>query len=57
MATHSDTALSLMKGGYGLTALEAKLLSSFRWNYNDVILHSDIGVSADLLELVCVDDG
>jgi hypothetical protein len=47
MATHSDTALSILKNGHGLTALEARLLGSFRWNYNDVALHSDISVGLD----------
>lgn len=49
LACHSDTALSILRrggrGAGGITPDEDRILSRFRWNSNEVILHSDIDVS------------
>ncbi|KIK92424.1 hypothetical protein PAXRUDRAFT_829965 [Paxillus rubicundulus Ve08.2h10] len=44
MACHSDTTLSLLKEGSGLTEEEGKILSRFMWNQNEVVLHNDINL-------------
>ncbi|KAI0793081.1 FAD/NAD(P)-binding domain-containing protein [Irpex lacteus] len=41
MACHNDATLDILRRGKGLTALEEELLSSFRWNKNTAVLHSD----------------
>ncbi|KII86705.1 hypothetical protein PLICRDRAFT_113438 [Plicaturopsis crispa FD-325 SS-3] len=42
MACHSDTTLSILKAGEGLTADEQDVLGSFSWNQNSAVLHSDV---------------
>ncbi|KAF8904243.1 FAD/NAD(P)-binding domain-containing protein [Mucidula mucida] len=41
MACHSDTALSILKAGGDITTQETEILSLFKWNKNEAILHSD----------------
>ncbi|KAK7022355.1 amino-oxidase domain-containing protein [Favolaschia claudopus] len=41
---HSDTALSILQAGEGMTAEEEKILSMFQWNRNEAVLHSDINL-------------
>ncbi|KAK0191228.1 hypothetical protein F5146DRAFT_590504 [Armillaria mellea] len=40
-ACHSDAALSILKAGGGLTDEEYQILSAFRWNENECVLHYD----------------
>ena len=44
LACHSDEVLELFKEG-GLTQKETRILGSFGWNKNRVLLHSDPKVS------------
>ncbi len=44
-ACHSDAALSILKAGGGLTGEEHQILSAFRWNENECVLHYDEEVS------------
>jgi predicted NAD/FAD-binding protein len=44
MATHTDTTLSILKEGGGVSAQEAKILGSFEWNRNEAVVHSDAKV-------------
>lgn len=44
-ACHSDAVLSILKAGGGLTDEEHQILSSFRWNENECVLHYDEEVS------------
>jgi predicted NAD/FAD-binding protein len=48
MACHSDTTLSLLKEGSGLTEEEGKILSRFTWNQNEAVLHNDINVGPSI---------
>ncbi|KAK7048948.1 amino-oxidase domain-containing protein [Favolaschia claudopus] len=41
---HSDTVLSILQAGEGMTAEEEKILSMFEWNRNEAVLHSDINL-------------
>lgn len=41
MATHSDTTLSILKAGKGLTKQESSILGAFSWTENEVVVHSD----------------
>ncbi|EEB91198.1 hypothetical protein MPER_10481, partial [Moniliophthora perniciosa FA553] len=41
LACHSDTALSILKGGSGLSSDEEAILEMFQWNRNHAILHND----------------
>ncbi|KAH9949861.1 FAD/NAD(P)-binding domain-containing protein [Amylocystis lapponica] len=41
LACHSDTALSLLHAGGGITADEDRILSEFQWRRNKVALHCD----------------
>ncbi|KAJ7028413.1 FAD/NAD(P)-binding domain-containing protein [Mycena alexandri] len=41
-ACHSDTALSILQAGEGITEEEQRILSMFQWNRNEAVLHSDI---------------
>jgi len=43
MACHSDTALQLLENP---TEQEKQLLGCFKWNRNEVVVHSDVNVSA-----------
>jgi len=45
LACHSNTALSILKAGVGLTEDEQNILGRFQWNRNHAVLHSDIRVS------------
>ena len=40
MACHTDTALDILRAG-GITDEEERILSSFKWNNNEVVLHYD----------------
>ncbi|EGO19192.1 hypothetical protein SERLADRAFT_418489 [Serpula lacrymans var. lacrymans S7.9] len=44
LACHSDTALSILKAGQGLTDIEDQILSRFRWSNNEAVLHADTNV-------------
>ncbi|KAK0504455.1 FAD/NAD(P)-binding domain-containing protein [Armillaria luteobubalina] len=41
MTCHSDTALSILKEGGDIQPEEEKILSIFKWNKNESVLHSD----------------
>ncbi|KAJ7231860.1 FAD/NAD(P)-binding domain-containing protein [Mycena haematopus] len=41
-ACHSDTVLSILQAGEGITADEQEILSMFQWNRNEAVLHSDV---------------
>ncbi|KAJ7764631.1 FAD/NAD(P)-binding domain-containing protein [Mycena maculata] len=41
-ACHSDTVLSILEAGEGVTAKEKEILGMFQWNRNEAVLHSDI---------------
>ncbi|KAK0221391.1 FAD/NAD(P)-binding domain-containing protein [Armillaria fumosa] len=41
MACHSDIALSILKEGGDIQPEEEKILSMFKWNKNESVLHSD----------------
>ncbi|KAJ7133404.1 FAD/NAD(P)-binding domain-containing protein [Mycena epipterygia] len=41
-ACHSDTALSILRAGEGMTADEDEILGMFQWNRNEAVLHSDV---------------
>ncbi|CAK5263045.1 unnamed protein product [Mycena citricolor] len=45
-ACHSDTALSILQAGEGLTAEEEAILGKFQWNQNEAVLHCDTNVRA-----------
>ncbi|KAK0468076.1 uncharacterized protein EV420DRAFT_1635337 [Desarmillaria tabescens] len=40
-ACHSDAVLSILKAGGGVTDEEHQILSAFRWNENECVLHYD----------------
>ncbi|KAI0076337.1 FAD/NAD(P)-binding domain-containing protein [Panus rudis PR-1116 ss-1] len=44
LACHSDTALSILKRGQGLTTEEERILGKFKWNRNEAVLHSDVNL-------------
>jgi predicted NAD/FAD-binding protein len=44
LASHTYDALRMLKAGSGATPLEEQILSSFRWSYNETVLHSDVNV-------------
>lgn len=44
MACHTDATLDILRRGKGVTTREEELLSSFRWNKNTAVLHSDARV-------------
>ena len=44
LACHSDTALNILRAG-NITSEEGSILSKFRWNTNEAVLHSDTDVS------------
>ena len=44
LACHSDMALNILRAG-SITDEEDRILSKFRWNTNEAVLHSDIDVS------------
>ncbi|KAJ7454077.1 amine oxidase [Mycena galericulata] len=41
-ACHSDTALSILEAGSGMTAKEKEIIGMFQWNRNEAVLHSDV---------------
>ena len=41
LATHSDTALKILKSGNGLTQAEVDVLGAFGWSRNEAVLHCD----------------
>ncbi|ESK85916.1 amine oxidase [Moniliophthora roreri MCA 2997] len=41
LACHSDTALSILKAGSGLSSEEQAILGMFQWNKNHAVLHND----------------
>ncbi|KAJ7242012.1 FAD/NAD(P)-binding domain-containing protein, partial [Mycena rebaudengoi] len=41
-ACHSDTALSILEAGDGITKDEKDILSMFQWSRNEAVLHSDV---------------
>ncbi|KAJ7170947.1 FAD/NAD(P)-binding domain-containing protein [Mycena filopes] len=41
-ACHSDTVISILQAGEGMTEDERKILSMFQWNRNEAVLHSDL---------------
>ncbi|KAJ7738325.1 FAD/NAD(P)-binding domain-containing protein [Mycena metata] len=41
-ACHSDTVLSILRAGEGMTEEEQRILGMFQWNRNEAVLHSDI---------------
>lgn len=43
-ACHSDDALRILQAGDGFEEDEARILESFEWNKNEVLLHSDTRV-------------
>ncbi|KAJ7364847.1 FAD/NAD(P)-binding domain-containing protein [Mycena albidolilacea] len=43
-ACHSDTVLSILQSGEGMTAEEHETLSMFQWNHNEAVLHSDLNL-------------
>jgi predicted NAD/FAD-binding protein len=43
-ACHSDDALRILQAGDGFEEEEARILESFDWNRNEVLLHSDTRV-------------
>ncbi|KAJ7094716.1 FAD/NAD(P)-binding domain-containing protein [Mycena belliarum] len=43
-ACHSDTALSILQTGEGITAKEKEVLGMFKWNQNEAVLHSDVNL-------------
>lgn len=43
LACHSDSALDILRAG-NISTDEDRILSKFRWNVNEAILHSDIRV-------------
>ncbi|KAF7360646.1 Amino-oxidase domain-containing protein [Mycena venus] len=43
-ACHSDTVLSILQAGEGMTADEQEILNMFQWNRNEAVLHSDVNV-------------
>ncbi|KAJ6453125.1 FAD/NAD(P)-binding domain-containing protein [Mycena sanguinolenta] len=43
-ACHSDTVLSILQAGEGMTAEEQEILSMFQWSRNEAILHSDVNL-------------
>lgn len=45
LACHTDATLDILRRGKGFNAQEEELLSSFRWNKNVAVLHSDARVS------------
>ncbi|KIJ64659.1 hypothetical protein HYDPIDRAFT_181869 [Hydnomerulius pinastri MD-312] len=44
MACHSNTTLSLLKKGSGMTEEEAQILGRFTWSENEAVLHHDINL-------------
>ncbi|KAJ6622547.1 FAD/NAD(P)-binding domain-containing protein [Mycena sp. CBHHK59/15] len=42
LACHSDTVLSILQAGEGITTDEKEILSMFQWNHNEAVLHSDV---------------
>jgi predicted NAD/FAD-binding protein len=49
-ACHSDDALRILDAGSGATPAERDILGAFRWNKNEVWLHSDesVGIHSSL---------
>ncbi|KAF7325352.1 Amino-oxidase domain-containing protein [Mycena venus] len=43
-ACHSDTVLSILQAGEGMTADEQEILNMFQWNRNEAVLHSDVNL-------------
>lgn len=43
LACHSDTALEILRAG-NVTETEERILRSFQWSRNEVVLHSDVSV-------------
>ncbi|KAJ6487216.1 FAD/NAD(P)-binding domain-containing protein [Mycena vitilis] len=43
-ACHSDTVLSILQAGEGITEDERKILGMFQWNRNEAVLHSDVNL-------------
>jgi len=41
LACHSDTSLEILRQGGGVTPDEERILGKFKWNKNEVVLHSD----------------
>jgi predicted NAD/FAD-binding protein len=48
-ACHADDALRILDAGSGATPEEREILGAFRWNRNDVWLHSDENVGVHFL--------
>ena len=44
MACHTDTALNILRAG-NMTHEEERILSSFQWSRNEIVLHHDTKVS------------
>ncbi|KAJ7066491.1 FAD/NAD(P)-binding domain-containing protein [Mycena amicta] len=43
-ACHSDTTLSILRAGHGITSDEERILGIFQWNHNEAVLHSDVSL-------------
>ena len=48
-ACRADDALRILDAGSGATPEEREILGAFRWNRNDIWLHSDEDVSVHFL--------
>lgn len=48
MACHSDETLKILDEGGDVSAEEKRILGGFRWNRNEVVVHSDEAVSVGL---------
>lgn len=49
MACHSDDTLRIMHEGGGVSDEEKMILGGFRWNRNEVVVHSDEAVRTSLI--------
>ncbi|KAF7308922.1 Amino-oxidase domain-containing protein [Mycena kentingensis (nom. inval.)] len=43
-ACHSDTTLSILRAGEGMTPEEERILGMFEWNRNEAVLHADVAL-------------
>lgn len=48
MACHSEDSLRILKEGGDVSEEEKRILGGFRWNRNEVVVHSDETVSTGL---------
>lgn len=53
MACHSDDSLRILNEGGGVSDEERRILGGFRWNRNEVVVHSDETVSNSLVLWLC----